>query len=56
MQVVCVHGRHFNIRQPSGLISIFRLRDESSSGGWGGLMHGIRIKIPQQDFVLKLQE
>ena len=34
------------------LIAIFRLRDESSSGGWG-LMRG--IKIPQQDFALKMQ-
>ena len=30
-------SRHFNGRQPSGLkiISIFRQRDEASSGGWG---------------------
>ena len=58
MQAVCVRGRHSNSRQPSDLnkiISIFRLRDESSSGGrWGwGLICG--IKIPQQDFVLKMQ-
>ena len=55
MRAVCVRGRHFNSRQPSGLnikiISIFRLRDESSWGG--GLMYG--IKIPQQDFALKMQ-
>ena len=54
MQAVCVCGRHFNSRQPSGLIiSIFRLRDESSSWGGGELMYG--IKIPQQDFALKMQ-
>ena len=29
-------GRHFNCRQPSGLISIFQVRDESSSGELGG--------------------
>ena len=55
MRVVRVRSRHFNSRQPSGLkklISNFQLRDESSSGGWG-LMH--RIKIPQQDFALKMQ-
>ena len=48
---VRVRSRHFNGRQPSGLgkYSIFRLRDESSSGG-GGLMHG--IKIPQYEFAL----
>ena len=44
MRAVCVRGRHFNSRQPSGLnikiISIFQLRDESSS--WGVLMHGIK--------------
>ena len=47
MRVICVRGR-----QPSGLISIFRLWDESSSGRVG-LMQG--IKIPQQDFALKMQ-
>ena len=35
-------------------MSIFRLRDESSGEGVEGeLMHG--IKIPQQDFSLKVQ-
>ena len=35
-------------------MSIFRLRDESSGEGVEGeLMHG--IKIPQQDFSLKMQ-
>ena len=59
MRAVHVHGRHFNGRQLSCLnkiISIFRLRDKSSSGGGGGgggLMRG--IKIPQQDFALKMQ-
>ena len=57
MRVVRVHGRHFNSRQPSGLNSIFQLRDESSSVCvcvvGGGLMHG--IKTPQQDFALKMQ-
>ena len=48
MRAVHVCNRHFNGRQPSGLN---RLRDESSAGGW--LMRG--IKIPQQDFVLKMQ-
>ena len=33
---------------------VLRLRDESSSGkGGGGLMRG--IKIPQQEFALKMQ-
>ena len=39
MRAVCVRSRHFNGRQLSGLIneiiSIFRQRDESSSGGGG---------------------
>ena len=43
----CVLGRHFNGRQPSDLI---RLLDKSSLGG---RMRG--IKIPQQDFALKMQ-
>ena len=49
MWAVRVRGRHFNGRQPSGLnlISIFRLRDESSSGGG--------INISQKDFALKMQ-
>ena len=57
MQAVCVRGRHFNGRQPSVLT--FPLRDESPfegcvcGEGGGKLMHG--IKIPQQDFVLKVQ-
>ena len=50
MRAVRVRGRHFNGRQPSGLNKIFRLRDKSSLGG---LMRG--IKIPQQDFALKMQ-
>ena len=36
MWAVRVRGRHFNGRQPSGLISIFRLQDESSFGELGG--------------------
>ena len=32
------------------IISVIRLQDKSSSGGW--LMRG--IKIPQQDFALKM--
>ena len=36
------------------IISVIRLQDKSSSGGGGGggLMRG--IKIPQQDFALKM--
>ena len=52
MQAVRVRGRRFNGRQSSGLISIFRLWDKSSSRGWG-LMRG--LKIPQQDFALKME-
>ena len=33
MRAVRVRGRHFNGRQPSGLISMIRLQDKSSSGG-----------------------
>ena len=55
MLAVRVRSRYFNGRQPSGLgKSIFQQWDESSSGGWGGwLMHW--IKIPQQEFALKMQ-
>ena len=51
MRAIRVRNRHFNGRQPSGVgKSIFRQRDESSSGG---LMRG--IKIPQYEFALKMQ-
>ena len=53
MRAVRVHGRHFNGRQPSGLILIFRLQDEYSSEGGVGLMCG--IKIPQPHFVPKMK-
>ena len=46
MRAVHVRGRYFNGRQPSGLNNI-------STAEGGGLMHG--IKIPQQDFALKIQ-
>ena len=40
MRAVCVRGRHFNGRQPSGLnIKIFRLQDESSSLGGAGVAY-----------------
>ena len=61
-RLTSVEGResrvlHFNGRQPNGLnknnISVIPLRNKSSSGGGGGgLMRG--IKIPQQDFALKM--
>ena len=55
MLAVCIHGRHFNGKQPSGLISIFHLRDESSvCVGVGGAY--VWDKTPQQDFALKMQE
>ena len=54
MQAVRVCGRHFKDRQPSGLNE----NNLSTAGrvflwGVGGLMRG--IKIPQQDFALKMQ-
>ena len=50
MWAVRVRGRYFNDRQPSGLNNI---STAVGGGGGGGLMHG--IKIPQQDFALKMQ-
>ena len=61
MRAVRVRSRHFNGRQPSGLNQI-NLSDSTAGyvffcggggGGGGGLMRG--IKIPQQDFALKMQ-
>ena len=53
MRAVRVRGKHFNGRQPSGLNNqYFDCRINLLLGG-GGLMHG--IKIPQQDFALKMQ-
>ena len=49
MRAVCVHGRHFNGRQPSGL-NKNNLNDSTLL--LGGLLCG--IKIPQQDFALKM--
>ena len=46
MWAVRVRGRYFNGRQLSGLNNISTAEGE-------GLMHG--IKIPQQDFALKMQ-
>ena len=66
MPAVRVDGRHFNGKQPSGLISLFQLWDESFSvcvcvcvcvcvfvcvGGAYA-----REKTPQQDFALQVQE
>ena len=48
MWAVLVHSR-----QPGGLNKIFRLWDESFFWGGGGLMRG--IKIPKQNFVLKMR-
>ena len=54
MRVVRVRSRYFNGRQPSGLNNISTAEGEGGGGGGGGgLMHG--IKIPQQDFALKMQ-
>ena len=54
MRAVHVRGRHFNGRQLSGLNSqYFDCGMSLLGGGMGGLMCG--IKIPQQDFVLKMQ-
>ena len=50
MRAVRVCGRHFNGRQPSGLQRIISIFDWGMSLLLGG------IKIPQQDFVLKMQE
>ena len=53
--MVHVHGRHFNSRQPSGLNDQYFDCGMSLllGGRVGGLMRG--IKIPQQDFALKMQ-
>ena len=53
MRAVCVRGRHFNGRQLSDLNNRLREKSSSGGGGGGGLMRG--IKIPQQDFALKMQ-
>ena len=50
MQVACVHGRHFNGRQPSGITQYF---DCGMSLLLGGLMR--RIKIPKQDIALEME-
>ena len=49
MRAVRVRGRYFNGRQLSDLNNISTAEGE----GVGGLMRG--IKIPQQDFALKIQ-
>ena len=53
MRAVRVRGRHFNGRQPSGLNNQYFDCWISLLLGGGGLMRG--IKIPQQDFTLKMQ-
>ena len=53
MRAVRVRSRHFNGRQPNGL-NKNNLSDSTAGKVFflGGLMR--RIKIPQQDFALKL--
>ena len=59
MRAVRVRSRHFNGRQPSGLGKYTQYFDcgmsllRGGGGGGGGLMRG--IKIPQYEFVLKIQ-